>query len=123
MATTSKQTKTRARAERTLCYTRLSITTGVLAITTEREGRELYFVAERPSDVGRSFDLEKMSGTARVGATYRCDVGPLGQNACGCKGNAVRSVCRHVAALQTCLRLGKIEGGIPGAGECDEAAE
>lgn len=81
----------------------------------------LYRVEERPSDLGRSFDVIRLIGPEEVGdgdglgmQTYCVALAVAGQQTCGCRAMAYRQTCKHSEAVRKLIDTGRIAGGYPG---------
>jgi hypothetical protein len=69
-----------------------------------------YYLREIPVDFGRGFELDKFQ-TEAVDAdeqTYHVHLDAQLGDSCTCKGHTYRSKCKHLDAVKTLLRLGKL---------------
>jgi hypothetical protein len=67
-----------------------------------------YKVEEFPADFGRGFMLFKLdAGSDKTEERYACVVGASG-GLCECRGFQMTGACKHLAALTTLIRAGKL---------------
>jgi hypothetical protein len=83
---------------------------GVRVLTlTVGNAATLYFLRKLPSDFGTAFELEKFDGTGTYAVNLDTDV--AGHATCECLGHlrwGYRTTCRHVAALRSLIKSGKL---------------
>ena len=104
----SRKSKT-PRSLRLLAWTKAIATGGFLSIA-EGKKEDRYEIAEIASDFGRGFRVQKFAvveGEIRREEAYHVNLDGDGDT-CECKGNLRFGYCRHVEAMKTLVRCGKI---------------